>query len=59
MSDDQPGIPTVRDRAVAAGIPEPRLGAYIERGQLLLDGDVVCELDQPAPAGTRLLIAGS
>ncbi|AEA26498.1 hypothetical protein Psed_4339 [Pseudonocardia dioxanivorans CB1190] len=59
MSDDQPDTPTVRDRATAAGIPETRLLTYVERGLLLLDGDVVCELDQPAPPGTRLLVTGS
>lgn len=57
MSDEQT-VPTVRDRVVGAGIPEERLIAYIEGGQLLLDGDVVCELDQPAPRGTRILVAG-
>ncbi|GEL25061.1 hypothetical protein PSU4_40150 [Pseudonocardia sulfidoxydans NBRC 16205] len=57
MSDEQT-VPTVRDRAVGAGISEAKLLAYVEGGQLLLDGDVVCELDQPAPPGTRILVAG-
>ncbi|WP_158703337.1 hypothetical protein [Pseudonocardia dioxanivorans] len=57
MSDEQTA-PTVRDRAVGAGIPEERLTGYVERGQLLLDGEPVVDLDQAAPAGTRLIIAG-
>jgi hypothetical protein len=56
VSDEQT-VPTVRDRAVGAGISEAKLLAYVEGGQLLLDGDVVCELDQPAPPGTRILVA--
>ncbi|MGE3835813.1 MAG: hypothetical protein AB7H43_13675 [Acidimicrobiia bacterium] len=57
MSDEQT-VPSVRDRAVGAGISEERLLAYVEGGQLLLDGDVVCELDHPAPPGTRILVTG-
>lgn len=59
MTDAQSNIPSVRDRATAVGIPEERLLSYVERGMLLLDGDVVCELDEPAPIGTRMLIAGN
>ncbi len=55
MTDDQESqspAPTVRSRALAAGITEERLQMHFDRGAVLLDGDPVTDLDTPAPAGT-------
>ncbi|OLM28640.1 hypothetical protein Ae717Ps2_6236c [Pseudonocardia sp. Ae717_Ps2] len=53
MTDDQGSpAPTVRSRALAAGITEERLQMHFDRGAVLLDGVPVADLDTPAPAGT-------
>lgn len=48
--------PTVRDRT--GWLPPDRLADHFERGTLLLDGVPVTDLDQPAPAGTRIVVSG-
>lgn len=50
--------PTVRSRALAAGITEEHLRAALERGAIRLDGENVTDLDTPAPPGTRINFAG-
>lgn len=50
--------PTVRSRALAAGITEENLRAALERGVIRLDGENVTDLDTPAPPGTRINFAG-
>lgn len=51
--------PTVRTR-LSAFFSEDRIAGHFERKVLLvLDGDVVTDLDQPAPDGTRLVIGRS
>ncbi|WP_156819448.1 hypothetical protein [Pseudonocardia sp. HH130630-07] len=57
MSDDQ--APTVRSRALTAGIPEDRLSTHFDNAALLLDGEQVSDLAQPAPLGTRITIRGA
>lgn len=53
MSDDQQAsTPTVRSRALAAGIAEERLQKHFDRGAVLLNGFLVADLDTPAPVGT-------
>lgn len=51
---------TVRDR-LGPYITEAKLQGYIDAGLLLLDGDVVTSLDDPAPedGSGRFVIAGS
>ena len=56
--DDIAPVPTVRSRAMSAGIDEDRLRGHLERGVLLLDGEPVTDLDTPAPVGTRINIGG-
>lgn len=50
--------PTVRSR-LSAYFSEDRIAGHFERKVILLDGDVVSDLDQPAPDGTRLVIGRS
>ncbi|RZT85550.1 hypothetical protein EV383_2423 [Pseudonocardia sediminis] len=50
---------SVRERAVAAGMSPERVTLHWENKVLLLDGEVVSDLDQPAPPGTRLAISGA
>ena len=57
-TEDTAPAPTVRSRAVIAGIDEERLRGHLERGVLLLDGEPVTDLDTPAPAGTRINVGG-
>lgn len=57
MTDDP--APTVRSRALASGVPEGRLVEHLERGTLRLDGEVVTDLETPAPSGTRIHVAAS
>ncbi|MBP2371364.1 hypothetical protein [Pseudonocardia parietis] len=57
-TEDTAPAPTVRSRAVSAGIDEERLRGHLERGVLLLDGEPVTDLDTPAPAGTRINVGG-
>ena len=57
-TQDTVAAPTVRSRAVSAGVDEGRLRGHLERGAVLLDGKPVADLDTPAPEGTRINIGG-
>ncbi|MDN5915114.1 MAG: hypothetical protein L0I76_08420 [Pseudonocardia sp.] len=50
---------TVRERLAAAGLSEQRVAMHLENKVLQIDGQTVTDLDQPAPAGSRINIAGS
>ncbi|HEY9354631.1 MAG TPA: hypothetical protein VIP28_15320 [Nocardioides sp.] len=52
--DDTPTTPTVRSRMLAAGISTERLEQHHREGRVLLDGEPVESLDDPAPPGTRI-----
>lgn len=58
MSERGETVPTVRERVLAAGVPEERLNQHHQRGAVLLDGVPVTELDTPAPPGTRINFGG-
>lgn len=51
-------VPTVGTRARAAGIADESMQQHLADGLVRLDGEVVTDLDQPAPVGTRWWIAG-
>lgn len=51
-------VPTVRSRARAAGISDESMAQHLDDGLVRLDGEVVTDLDQLAPEGTRWWIAG-
>ena len=56
VTDDQPAPLTVRDRLTAAGLSDERIEEHISTGRVRVDGELVTDLDAPAPAGTRVVI---
>jgi len=57
MSDEQhQPVPTVRSR-LAGVLSEDRVSEHLGDATLRLDGQIVVDLDMPAPAGTHLIIA--
>lgn len=55
MSDDAPA-PTVGSRMVSAGISEDSVRQHHRAGAIQLDGEVVTDLDQPAPPPAAIII---
>jgi hypothetical protein len=53
-----PVVPTVRERLLAAGISPEKIADHFAAGAVRLDGELVTDLDQSAPPGTRPLFAG-
>ena len=60
VSDEQQeqATPTVRSR-LAGVLSEERVARHLRNRALRLDGEVVTDLDTPAPTGTRLVVGGS
>jgi hypothetical protein len=56
MTDLEPAPTTVRDRLTAAGLSEGRIAEHMTAGRVRVDGELVTDLDSPAPAGTRVVI---
>jgi hypothetical protein len=50
-------VSTVRERLRNAHISETRIALHLETRAILLDGQVVTDLDSPAPPGTRINFA--
>jgi hypothetical protein len=48
--------PTVRDRLTAAGLSAERIEQHMTAGRVRVDGELVSDLDAPAPAGTRVVV---
>jgi hypothetical protein len=59
VTDDEPAPLTVRDRLTAAGLSEGRIAEHMNAGRVRVDGELVSDLDAPAPTGTRAVITGS
>jgi hypothetical protein len=55
-TDDEPTLTTVRDRLTAAGLSDERIDQHMTAGRVRVDGELITDLDTPAPAGTRLVI---
>lgn len=55
VSDDEPTL-TVRDRLTAAGLSAERIEQHLTAGRLRVDGELVDDLDTPAPVGTRVVV---
>lgn len=53
-----PSSPSVRSRAQAAGMSPARIEKHFANRRILLDGQIVNDLDQPAPDGSAIYIAG-
>jgi hypothetical protein len=56
---DEPAVPTVRSRILAAGISPQRLDQQYREGRVMLNGEPVEDLDTPAPKGTRINFAAA
>jgi hypothetical protein len=58
VSEDQQGqtVQTVRSR-LAGVLSDERVAEHVRNRALRLDGVVMTDLDLPAPAGTRIVIA--
>lgn len=56
MSDEQPDVPTVFDRLLAAGLSPARIEWHLGAGRVELDGEVVTDPYRPAPKPSRLVI---
>ena len=58
VTDVEPTTPTVRDRLTAAGLSDERIQEHMTAGRVRVDGELVTDLDAPAPAGTRVVVWG-
>ena len=56
VTDDEPTPTTVRDRLTAAGLSAERIEQHMTAGRVRVDGELVTDLDAPAPAGTRVAL---
>jgi hypothetical protein len=56
VTDDEPAPTTARDRLTAAGLSDSRIEQHTTAGRLRIDGELMTDLDAPAPAGTRVVI---
>ena len=51
-----PTTPTVRDRLTAAGLSDERIAQHTTAGRVRVDGELVTDLDAPAPAETGVVV---
>jgi hypothetical protein len=58
VTDDEPTPTTVRDRLTTAGLSAERIEQHMTAGRVRVDGELVTDLDAPAPAGTRVVVWG-
>jgi hypothetical protein len=56
VTDDEPTPATVRDRLTTAGLSAERIEQHMTAGRVRVDGELVTDLDTPAPTGTRVAI---
>ena len=56
VTDEEHAPTTMRDRLTAAGISAERIAQHMTAGRVRVDGDLVTDLDTPAPAGTRVVV---
>jgi hypothetical protein len=54
--EDEPASTTVLDRLLAAGLSESRIEQHMTAERVRVDGELVTDLNAPAPAGTRVVI---
>jgi hypothetical protein len=55
MTDDQVAASKL-DRLVAAGLSPERIEQRVACGRVRVDGELVTDLDTPAPVGTRVVV---
>ena len=51
-----PAPTTVRDRLAAAGLSDSRIDEHMTAGRLRVDGELVTDLDTPAPPPARVVL---
>ena len=56
VTDEDPAPLTVRDRLTAAGLSDERIAQHMAAGRVRVDGELVTDLDAPAPVGTRAVV---
>jgi hypothetical protein len=56
VTDDEPAPTPVRDRLTSAGLSDERIEQHLTAGRVLVDGELVTDLDAPAPTGTRVVV---
>ena len=56
VTDEQPNLTTVHDRLIAAGLSDERIAEHMTAGRVRVDGELVTDLDTPAPGGTRVVV---
>ena len=56
VTDDEPTPTTVRDRLTAAGLSDERIEQHMTAGRVRVDGELVTDLDTPAPVGARVVV---
>ena len=56
MTDEHPEIPTVFDRLSAAGLSQERIEQHLMAGRVRVDGELVTDLDRPAPPPARVVL---
>ena len=56
MTDDDAAPRTVGGRLTAAGLSDERIEEHMTAGRVRIDGELVTDLDTPAPGGTRVVI---
>ena len=57
VTDDESTPMTVRDRLTAAGLSDERIEQHMTAGRVRVDGELVTDLDAPAPVGTRVVVS--
>ena len=53
---DDPPPTTVRDRLATAGLSDSRIDEHMTAGRLRVDGELVTDLDTPAPPPARVVV---
>ena len=57
MTDEPAPTPlTVRDRLSAAGLSDERIEQHMTAGRVRVDGELVTDLDTPAPPPARVVV---
>ena len=56
VTDERPDVPTVFDRLVAAGLARERIEQHLAAGRVRVDGELVADLDRPAPPPARVVL---
>jgi hypothetical protein len=56
VTDEHPEIPTVFDRLSAAGLSQERIEQHLMAGRVRVDGELVTDLDRPAPPPARVVL---